>query len=238
MPEPASEETRHLIRGASLSRVVAFSDGVVAVAITVLVLPLVSLGVPDGSTSPWAIITDHWTTFFSYIITFIIVFILWQGHHRVFENFRAIDGPIMWLNGLWLLTIGILPWPSRLIDIKGSGQEVVWLYCLTLCLNSLLLHAIYQRGRRHPELLKDPEGVGLLAVGEPGLRCGVRRAHGTVLPLPHPRDLAPVDRHPDPLPPAAGRHAAPGLLPGIPTGIGGKGDAECEHRGHEHRGGQ
>ena len=156
MPEPASEETRHLIRGASLSRVVAFSDGVVAVAITVLVLPLVSLGVPDGSTSPWAIITDHWTTFFSYIITFIIVFILWQGHHRVFENFRAIDGPIMWLNGLWLLTIGILPWPSRLIDIKGSGQEVVWLYCLTLCLTSLLLHAIYQRGRRHPELLKDP----------------------------------------------------------------------------------
>jgi len=158
MPEHAetAPPPTGLITGASLNRVVSFSDGVVAVAITVLVLPLVSLGIPDGATSPLAIITDNWSTFFSYLITFAMVFILWQGHHRVFGNFIAIDGPIMWLNGLWLLTIGFLPWPSRLIDVRGAGQDVVWLYCLTLCLNALILHAIYQHGRTHRTLLKDP----------------------------------------------------------------------------------
>ena len=144
-----------LISGDALGRVVSFSDAVVAVAITVLALPLVSLGFPAGSTSPFAIITGNWAQIEAFLLTFVIVFALWQGHHRVFRNFKAIDGTIMILNGAWLLTIAFLPWPSRLISDASGGQQAAWLYCADLFLNSLLLHAITQHGRNHPELVRD-----------------------------------------------------------------------------------
>lgn len=147
---------RHTISGEHLARVLAFSDSVVAVAITVLVLPLVSIAAPESGRPFTAVITDNWRMIFAFLLTFAIVYILWQGHHRVFENFAAIDDTIVWLNGLWLATIALLPWPSRMLDVDGSGRLTAWLYCATLFLNAILLHTIYLRGRRHPDLLRNP----------------------------------------------------------------------------------
>lgn len=147
---------RHSISGEYLARVLAFSDAVVAVAITVLVLPLVSITAPESGRPFTAVITDNWRMIFAFLLTFAIVYILWQGHHRIFENFAAIDDTIVWLNGLWLATIALLPWPSRMLDVDGSGRQAAWFYCATLFLNSILLHAIYLRGRRHPDLLRNP----------------------------------------------------------------------------------
>ncbi len=148
---------KHLIAGRDLGRVLTFTDGVVAVAITVLVLPLVSVTAPEQGRPFYAVITDNWPMITAFLLTFLIVYIQWQGHQRIFENFVAIDDAIIRLNGLWLITIAFLPWPSRMLDVDGTGNQVVWLYCATLFLNSALLHALYRRGRRHPDLLGNPE---------------------------------------------------------------------------------
>lgn len=152
---PATAGAGHRrISGSSLSRVIGFSDGVVAVAITLLALPLAAINIPADMSNPFQIVTDNWPAIIAFVLTFVIVFFLWQGHHRVFENFVAIDNAIMWWNALWLLTIVLLPWPSRLLDLGSQSRNAVWLYCATLCINALALHMIFVRGRRHPDLLR------------------------------------------------------------------------------------
>jgi len=141
------------ITGRSLDRVINFSDAVVAVAITVLVLPIVDIAGPTDTHSMLSVISDNSDQLIAFGLTFLILFILWQGHHRVFENFVAIDNTIMWINAGWLATVAFLPWPSRLIDVSTNSVGAGWLYCLTLFLNAMFLHLIYQHGRRHSAYL-------------------------------------------------------------------------------------
>lgn len=156
-PAMAKPSAPRRITGSSLSRIITLSDGIVAVALTVLVLPLVDIPAPEGAESPFTVITENADQIAAYVLTFVIVFMLWFGHHRVFENFRAIDERILWLNVLWLATIAFIPWPSRMLDVGNRGAEAVWLYCATMFVNTLVLHAIYSRGRRFPDMLEDPE---------------------------------------------------------------------------------
>lgn len=146
-----------IITGRSLDRVINFSDAVVAVAITVLVLPVVAIDGPSQNQSMLDVIQANSGQLTAFVVTFFMLFIFWQGHHRVFENFSAINNSIMWLNAGWLATVAFLPWPSKLIDMGNNSADASWLYCLTLCVNALLLHFIYQVGRRHPEFLVDPK---------------------------------------------------------------------------------
>ncbi|CAB4903043.1 unannotated protein [freshwater metagenome] len=141
------------ITGRSLDRVINFSDAVVAVAITVLVLPIVDIQGPTDTHSMLSVLSDNSDQLIAFGLTFLILFILWQGHHRVFENFVAIDNTIMWINAGWLATVAFLPWPSRLIDVSANSAGAGWLYCLTLFLNAVFLHFIYQHGRKHPGYL-------------------------------------------------------------------------------------
>ena len=145
------------ITGRSLDRVINFSDAVVAVAITVLVLPIVDIAGPTQTHSMLDVLSDNSDQLIAFGLTFLILFILWQGHHRVFENFVAIDNTIMWVNAAWLATVAFLPWPSRLIDVSADNVGAGWLYCLTLFLNAVLLHLIYQHGRRHREFLTNSD---------------------------------------------------------------------------------
>ena len=146
-----------VITGRSLDRVINFSDAVVAVAITVLVLPIVSLDGPSQNQTMVDVLRENSGQIIAFIVTFFMLFVFWQGHHRVFENFGSINNSIMWLNAAWLATVAFLPWPSKLIDVGTDSAGADWLYCLTLFLNALLLHCIYQAGRRHPDYLVSPE---------------------------------------------------------------------------------
>lgn len=134
-----------------------FSDAVVAVAITVLVLPIVDITGPTDTDSMLDVLSDNSDQLIAFGLTFLILFVLWQGHHRVFENFVAIDNTIMWINAAWLATVAFLPWPSRLIDVSADSVGAGWLYCLTLFLNAMFLHFIYQHGRRHPAYLTNAD---------------------------------------------------------------------------------
>jgi uncharacterized membrane protein len=127
--------------GRELDRIVFFSDAVFAIAITILVL---DIRVPDGL-SPAALpgqVLDLWPKYLSYVISFLVLAIYWQVHHRVFKPITGYDGTLVWLNFLFLMVVAFLPFPTALLGEYGEEQLSVVIYASNAALASLLLAAI------------------------------------------------------------------------------------------------
>jgi uncharacterized membrane protein len=140
--------------GRGFERLVNFSDAVVAIAVTLLVLPLVEL--PRELTAGqdvgdlW---TEHVADFTAFFISFVVIWSLWLGHHGTMEYFRAYDHWLIRWHMLWLLTIVVLPFSTELISITANESGAVPLYIGTLLLSSVSLLGMALHGRRRTELL-------------------------------------------------------------------------------------
>lgn len=172
----------------SFDRLVSFTDAVTAVAITLLILPIISVRPSSDDSTVWQVVSDNSGPLISFGFTFVVVAVMWQVHLRVFHRLRAFDATIFWLNNLWLIAIVLLPWTSSMygegIGTSGgeySGGEGLGgtglLYWGNLALVSWAGALIGLHSDRHPEL-RDPEiaavasprrgfifGVGFLVVG-------------------------------------------------------------------------
>jgi uncharacterized membrane protein len=108
----------------STNRLEAFSDGVIAVAITLLVLNLV---VPDPlKTHDLAhALGTRWPSYAAYVISFVSIGIIWVNHHAMLSRLREADHTILLLNLLLLLTIGVLPFATDLMAtyLRSSNGE-------------------------------------------------------------------------------------------------------------------
>lgn len=96
-------------------RVEAFSDGVFAIAITLLVLQLkvpLSESLTDSSLAKE--LGQEWPSYFAYVMSFVTILIMWFNHHKLFNHIRRVDGPMMFLNGFLLLMVSVMPWPTAL----------------------------------------------------------------------------------------------------------------------------
>lgn len=125
----------------STERLVFFSDAVVAIALTLLVLPLADVvrTADTGKVSSFALIADNQALIWSFLISFVVIARLWVGHHRLYEQIKAYNGPLMLANLLWILTIAILPFPTELVARYPSRDHVTLvLYIGTLFVSSLL----------------------------------------------------------------------------------------------------
>jgi uncharacterized membrane protein len=127
--------------GKELDRIVFFSDAVFAIAITILVLdiripPDLVPGELPGQ------ILDLGPKFLSYVISFLVLAIYWQAHHRVFRPIRTYDKTLLWLNFLFLMTVAFLPFPTSLLGEYGEEQVSVVIYAANAALASLLLVSI------------------------------------------------------------------------------------------------
>ena len=95
------------------SRIEAFSDGVFAIAITLLIL---NVQVPPTSAAHLgAALTRQWPTYIAYLISFAFIGIMWVNHHRLFNHIRRSDNGLMFLNLLLLLGVSVVPFPTALI---------------------------------------------------------------------------------------------------------------------------
>ena len=98
------------------SRVEAFSDGVFAIAITLLVLDLV---VPDRGAARAeglaAALGAEWPAYFAYLVSFLIIGIIWINHHTMFRLVAQVDRRVLFVNLALLLTISVIPFPTRLL---------------------------------------------------------------------------------------------------------------------------
>jgi uncharacterized membrane protein len=127
--------------GRELDRIVFFSDAVFAIAITILVL---DIRVPDGL-SPTELpvqVLDLGPNYLSYVISFLVLAVYWQAHHRVFKPITGYDGRLVWLNFLFLMAIAFLPFPTSLLGEYSREQVSVVIYAANAAVASLLLVTI------------------------------------------------------------------------------------------------
>jgi TMEM175 potassium channel family protein len=142
-------------------RLVLFTDAVVAIAITLLVLPLVDL-VPEVRAEGGdavSVITDHWQEIFTFLLSFVVIANFWLGHHRLFEHVRVYTTPMIRLNLLWLLMIVVLPFPTEIIGAFPSDRFTAGFYTGTILALSISQSAITWMIHGHKELEKPDNPV-------------------------------------------------------------------------------
>jgi uncharacterized membrane protein len=94
-------------------RVEAFSDGVFAIAITLLVL---ELRTPQNAGSHlWRALAQQWPSYLAYVVSFLVIGIMWANHHTVFGYVARVDRTLIFLNLLLLLVVAALPWPTSVL---------------------------------------------------------------------------------------------------------------------------
>jgi uncharacterized membrane protein len=125
-------------------RLAAFSDGVIAILITIMVL---ELHVPHGA--DWAALESVWPSLLSYILSFVYVGIYWNNHHHLLHTVTRVDGLILWANLDLLFWLSLIPAATAWMG-QNLGQPLpTALYGVTLLLPAiayyLLVLAIIRR---------------------------------------------------------------------------------------------
>lgn len=142
-------------------RIVNFSDATVAIAMTLLVLPLVDLVQPaDRYENVWILLRENSDAIFGFVLGFLVIWTMWVAHHRTMEFFVTYDETVMTLHLIWLLTMVSIPFTTKLItdeDYYREGGTAV--YVAVLLVSSLSLHLLGLRGRRRQKLLADTPEV-------------------------------------------------------------------------------
>ena len=144
-------------------RLVVFTDAVAAIAITLLILPLmesvseISSGKEEVSFRDF--MHDHVGQFGAFVLSFAVIFRLWWANHEIFRHIARLDGPVVRLTMLWTFAIVLLPIPTALITAYKPSAGSVALYGGALCLASGSLMMLGWYVRRHPHLAGDATPV-------------------------------------------------------------------------------
>jgi uncharacterized membrane protein len=118
------------VRRFGLDRLNALSDGIFAIAITLLAL---AIDIPsDESGHLWAALRDAAPQIVGYVISFGTVAVLWLNHHRFFDDIEAIDVRLIQLNLTYLGLVAFLPFPSRLLGDYGGETAAVVVFAVTV----------------------------------------------------------------------------------------------------------
>lgn len=119
------------------NRVESFSDNVFGVVITLLIF---NIKLPQGLRTDhelWRAVIALYPSLFAWIVSFSFVLTFWVHHHYFFASLRCCDRGLLWLNGVFLLTIALLPFPLGLMGEYSHFTAPVVLLCTTMLLASL-----------------------------------------------------------------------------------------------------
>ena len=155
-------------------RVEAFSDGVLAVAITLLVLDLhVDAGTPDDRLAHQ--LAERWPSFAAYVVSFFVIGVIWVNHHALFSLLRHVDRTLLFYNLLLLMFVTTIPFTTATLaaNLRGDPADVriaVLLYGISMEGMSISFRSILHR-MVHRDLLKRPvdEHTGRRAVNRFGI---------------------------------------------------------------------
>lgn len=160
MPEQTAgpdRENEHRSRFSLMpkSRFEAFSDGVLAIVITILVLELAVPEEPDGLLQA---LGEQWTSYLGYIVSFVFVGGIWLAHADLSRFMKQSDRGLMRVNLLMLLFVSFLPYTTSLVaeHLGDAGQRVaVVIFGANLFLGSLMMTLLAAYVGRHTELTLD-----------------------------------------------------------------------------------
>jgi len=153
------------------ARVMALSDGVFAIVITLLVL---EIHVPElaGGQSLREALREVQPSFTAFLISFVVTAIAWAGHRDLFAHIRRTDRALVWLNLLHLLPLSLLPFGAALISRYDREATALSLYGIQVSLIALTRLIVWLYATNRPHLLYEPIGrrtrtVGVLIVAVP-----------------------------------------------------------------------
>ena len=157
------------------TRLEAFSDGIFAIAATLLVL---EIGVSAHSENLGHSLLHLWPSYLAYVTSFVTIGIIWINHHHTVSLFARVDRTMLFLNNLLLLTIAFMPFPTKLVGDyldKPGERAAVLAYAGTLVVMALVHQLWWQYARRGRRLIAEETPDAALR--------GVDLAYGPGVPL-------------------------------------------------------
>jgi uncharacterized membrane protein len=164
-------------------RVESFSDGVFAVAITLLIFSLLPIG--QGTLS-YRTLGHAWPQYAAYVVSFLTIGIMWMNHHVLFGHVRLVDRPLMVLNMLLLMGVVAIPFPTALVaehligPNASGGRPAAVVYgvvmiLISLCYNAIWLHLISHASSLGIRFSKQQLLASMPRVGGPLTRLRIPR---------------------------------------------------------------
>lgn len=137
-----------------LDRLVNFSDATVAIAITILILPLVDATDQIRARSLWEFFLHNRGGVLGFVVSFWVIGRFWVAHHRVFEWVDGYSVGLLWANLVWMAGIVTIPFSANLLSDSPDGRgDVYAFYIGTMVVTSGAMVLIEVALKRHPELL-------------------------------------------------------------------------------------
>lgn len=135
------------------TRIKALSDGVFAIALTLLVL---GIHVPQpselGAGSLWQALIGQWQSYVGFVLSFLLVGMVWANHHTMFSYIKRVNHVFILINLLLLLDIAFLPFPTYLLSLyighPVSQQVAVMVYSATLAVGGIFYNLVWLYGLR------------------------------------------------------------------------------------------
>jgi uncharacterized membrane protein len=131
------------------TRLEAFSDGVFAIVITLLVLELK----PEGGGSGWQMFLHIWPKLVVYALSFVLVGLYWVAHHNMLHFVEKTDRGFLWLNLLLLMVVAFIPYPTALLGATHADESSIWIYGVTLALTNIVGTGLWYYAARKRRLV-------------------------------------------------------------------------------------
>lgn len=164
-------ELRRYDRQHDPARLLALTDGVFAIVITLLVL---EIHVPEltGGQSLREALREVRPSFTAFLISFLVTAISWAGHRDLFAHIRRTDRALVWLNLLYLFPLSLLPFGAALISRYEQDSVALSVYGIQVLLIAVTRLIVWLYATNRPHLLYEPIGrrtqtVGVLIVAVP-----------------------------------------------------------------------
>jgi len=133
------------------SRIEAFSDGVFAIAITLLVLELIQILHSQSGNGLLKTCLHHWQSFLAFTIGFITILVCWINHHVAFEYIQKVDTKLMWINGFLLFVVTLTPFPTAVLAeyLEKESRTALAIFGFNYILISIAADAICTYAYNH-----------------------------------------------------------------------------------------
>jgi len=127
----------------SPGRVEAFSDGVFAIAITLLIL---EIKLPHVEHGLWAGLLALWPSYIAFLMSFFVILIMWVNHHELLRMVQRVNYPFLFANGFLLLTVTVVPFPTAVLAANlatPDAKAAVAFYCATFVAQALVWNLLF-----------------------------------------------------------------------------------------------
>jgi uncharacterized membrane protein len=136
------------------TRLEAFSDGVFAIAITLLIFGIKVPVIANHDASELKRqLFDLWPSYLSFVASFAIVSVFWIGHHQMFQLVSRSSRTLLWLNSALLMCVAFIPFPTAVLGIYEEQRVAIIFYCTTIIVAGLVFYLLWTYASARKRLL-------------------------------------------------------------------------------------